>query len=166
MRYWAISVKQPWAALIASGKKTVEVRRWPTAYRGPVLIHAARVPDTREVGWSRLPEDVRELAKLSGGIIGLGVLADCKPYTNLDSFSADQAQHWNAPEWFDPRGLYGLAIRDAIALPFRRCPGQVRLFRVELQHVHPENSLVPTPHPRHLGRRSGKSRAPRNPCKE
>lgn len=36
----ALSVRQPWASLIASGRKTVELRSWSTKYRGPVLILA------------------------------------------------------------------------------------------------------------------------------
>jgi hypothetical protein len=33
-----LSVRQPWASLIASGRKTLELRSWTTTYRGPVLI--------------------------------------------------------------------------------------------------------------------------------
>jgi hypothetical protein len=33
-----LSVRQPWASLIASGRKTIELRSWATKYRGPVLI--------------------------------------------------------------------------------------------------------------------------------
>ena len=40
----ALSVRQPWASLIASGKKTIEVRSWRTHYRGPLLICAAKKP--------------------------------------------------------------------------------------------------------------------------
>jgi ASCH domain len=40
----ALSVRQPWASLIASGKKTIEVRSWRTHYRGPLLICAAKQP--------------------------------------------------------------------------------------------------------------------------
>lgn len=36
----ALSIRQPWASLIASGRKTVELRSWTTKYRGPVLILA------------------------------------------------------------------------------------------------------------------------------
>ncbi len=36
----ALSVRQPWASLIESGRKTVELRSWSTRYRGPVLILA------------------------------------------------------------------------------------------------------------------------------
>ncbi len=38
----ALSVKQPWAEFIASGRKTVETRTWRTKYRGPLLICASR----------------------------------------------------------------------------------------------------------------------------
>lgn len=34
----ALSVKQPWAEMILSGKKTIEVRTWKTDYRGDLLI--------------------------------------------------------------------------------------------------------------------------------
>ena len=42
----ALTLWQPWASLIAVGAKTIETRSWSTAYRGPLLIHAAkRRPD-------------------------------------------------------------------------------------------------------------------------
>jgi hypothetical protein len=36
----ALSVRQPWAELIVSGRKSIEVRSWPTVYRGRIWIHA------------------------------------------------------------------------------------------------------------------------------
>ncbi len=41
----ALSVKQPWASLIASGKKTLEVRTWTTNHRGPLVIVASQDAD-------------------------------------------------------------------------------------------------------------------------
>ena len=38
----AISIKQPWAWLIANGYKTVENRKWYTGHRGDILIHASK----------------------------------------------------------------------------------------------------------------------------
>lgn len=38
----AISLWQPWASLVALGAKKFETRSWATAYRGPLLIHAAK----------------------------------------------------------------------------------------------------------------------------
>lgn len=40
----AISLHQPWASLIAQGKKTIETRRWPTSFRGDLLICSTRKP--------------------------------------------------------------------------------------------------------------------------
>ena len=50
--WYALSVKQPWAALLAAGVKTVEVRTWPTGRRGRLLIHAGKVPDERPEAWA------------------------------------------------------------------------------------------------------------------
>lgn len=45
------SLTQPWATLVAAGEKGIETRSWSTAYRGEVLIHAAK----------RFPRECREL---------------------------------------------------------------------------------------------------------
>lgn len=36
-----LSIKQPWASLIAHGLKDIENRSWRTKYRGKFLIHAS-----------------------------------------------------------------------------------------------------------------------------
>jgi hypothetical protein len=38
----ALSLSQPWATLVAIGAKKFETRSWPTTYRGPLAIHAAK----------------------------------------------------------------------------------------------------------------------------
>lgn len=38
----ALTLTQPWATLVAIGAKRIETRSWPTRYRGPVAIHAAK----------------------------------------------------------------------------------------------------------------------------
>ena len=48
----ALSVKQPWAELIASGRKTIEVRSWGTGHRGPLLIVASLNADPDAVAWA------------------------------------------------------------------------------------------------------------------
>ena len=42
----AISVRQPWAFLIADGQKTVEARSWRTDYRGDVLLCTSAKQDS------------------------------------------------------------------------------------------------------------------------
>src|SRR5262249_7000605 len=56
-RMKALSVKQPWITLIASGRKTIEVRSWSTRYRGPLVLVASRGPD-----WNASPALVAENA--------------------------------------------------------------------------------------------------------
>jgi hypothetical protein len=36
----ALTIRQPWASLIALGVKHIETRSWSTRYRGPLAIHA------------------------------------------------------------------------------------------------------------------------------
>lgn len=38
----AISIRQPWAQLILSGKKKIDLRSWSTEYRGPLIVHASK----------------------------------------------------------------------------------------------------------------------------
>lgn len=42
----AISIKNPWAALIAQGLKTIEVRSWRTSHRGQIIIVSSAKPDS------------------------------------------------------------------------------------------------------------------------
>lgn len=127
----ALSVKQPWATLLVHGYKTIEVRRWPTARRGRILIHAARVPDPRPEGWDLVPPELAEAARLSGGIVGTGDLTDCVEYRGPDAFSADQCHHRNPTAWFQEPLLYGFRFRNLTPLPFRPCSGWMRFFPVD-----------------------------------
>ena len=61
--YHALSVKQPWANLIAARLKTVETRTWETRYRGELLIVSSARPPI-------FP---------SGCAVALATLADCRP---------------------------------------------------------------------------------------
>lgn len=40
----AITIRQPYAAWIADGHKSIEVRTWRTSYRGPLLVTASARP--------------------------------------------------------------------------------------------------------------------------
>jgi hypothetical protein len=52
-RIWkAISLKQPWANLVASGKKTIETRKWTTSYRGELVICSSRKPQITPAGYA------------------------------------------------------------------------------------------------------------------
>ena len=49
-----ISLWQPWASLMAHGHKQIETRSWPTSYRGPLLIHAAKRWTAEEADYHRV----------------------------------------------------------------------------------------------------------------
>ena len=129
---YALSIKQPWAALVVQGLKTIEVRRWPTARRGRILIHAARVPDKRPEALNHITPEVRSLAQLQGGIIGAVELTECRPYHDLPTFLVDQALHYNETSWFEPPVLYGFTFARPEVVPFRAYPGWFRFFKVEI----------------------------------
>ena len=69
----AITIKQPYATLIAEGLKEYEFRTWKTKYRGDILIHAGKGVDK---------DAMKRFAHLnleypSGCIIAKATLADC-----------------------------------------------------------------------------------------
>lgn len=132
---YAISLKQPWAALVVHGRKFIEVRRWPTARRGRVLIHAAATADARPEAWRHVPDELQDAARLSGGIIGAVELTGCFTYRLRATFAKDQLLHLNEPAWFVPPVLYGFAFTRPEVLPFRKYPGWVRFFPVKAQPV-------------------------------
>jgi hypothetical protein len=127
---YALSLKQPWAALLASGRKTVEVRRWSTLLRGRVLIHAAKVSDDRGEVWSQVPAELRDAARRVGGIVGAGELKGCITYSSPEEFGADRKRHWNDPSWFQGPVLYGFEFTNLEELPFRPFSGWMRFFQV------------------------------------
>lgn len=109
----AISIKQPWASLIAHGIKDIENRSWkcPQKYIGQrVLIHTSKT--TVKEGWKALTReqlkkvipyknklygDNEELPK--GAIIGSVVIADCVQ---------------NHPSLWAEKGVWNWVLKDAI----------------------------------------------------
>lgn len=129
---YALSLKQPWAALLTAGVKTVEVRTWPTSRRGPVLIHASKRPDERPEAWELVTTPaLKALAAFRGGIVGAGTLTGCIAYTTAVAFAADVSLHRNAPSWYVEAGLFGLTFENLRAVPFLPYPGNTFFFRVE-----------------------------------
>ena len=69
----AITIKQPFASLIAAGIKEYEFRTWKTNYRGEILIHAGRGVDKKAM--SKFSGYGLEYP--SGCIAAKAVLVDC-----------------------------------------------------------------------------------------
>ena len=68
-----ITLKQPWASLVAYGYKKYEFRSWKTNYRGKILIHAGMSLEKDML--ERFKDYNLECSK--GAIIGEALLTDC-----------------------------------------------------------------------------------------
>jgi hypothetical protein len=128
---YALSLKQPWATLLVHGLKTIEVRKWPTARRGRILIHAAKVSDARSQGWAKVPLHLIKEAQLKGGIIGSANLIECVTYASQSAFDADKKLHLNESAWFEGPKMFGFTFADAKCLPFYSFSGWMRFFEVK-----------------------------------
>ncbi|XZO03459.1 MAG: ASCH domain-containing protein [Microcoleus sp.] len=73
--FTAITLHQPWASLVAAGKKHYETRSWPTNYRGPIAIHAGKKleQDQSLLGLLEVPLSSIPL----GAIVAIAELTDC-----------------------------------------------------------------------------------------
>ena len=69
----AITIKQPWATLIAKGYKEYEFRTWKTKYRGDILIHAGKGIDKKAM--ERFKH--LNLEYPVGQIIAKAIITDC-----------------------------------------------------------------------------------------
>lgn len=72
-----ITIKQPFASLIAAGLKEYEFRTWKTNYRGEILIHAGKGIDKDAMK----KFEFLKLEYPTGCIIAKAKLTDCVPVT-------------------------------------------------------------------------------------
>jgi len=111
-RLRALTIRQPWAALIAHDDKRVENRTWGTGWRGQLLIHAAKTADPIE----------RHSDPVTGGevrsaIVATATLTDCHVCDGGCSLWAEPGRfHWV------------LADVHALAVPVP-CRGALGLWR-------------------------------------
>lgn len=102
----AISIKEPWASMILSRKKTIETRTWKTKYRGDILLCASKSPDTI----------------LSGKAFAIAKIIDCLPMVKDDEKYACCELYPKANSWFLTN------IRKIQPFPVK---GQLGLFEVD-----------------------------------
>ncbi len=138
MRYKAISIKQPWANLIAQGTKTIETRKWATNYRGPLLICASQKAMSLEA-YSRIcrPAQVMERPAINlwprGVALCLVDLLGCEVITREHSSARLEADacclvHEGLVVWH-------LGRVRGLKPPLPEVKGSLRLFTVELDRV-------------------------------
>ena len=104
----ALSLRQPWANLIACGKKTIETRTWATDFRGELLIASSKKPSIDPAGCA----------------VAVARLVECRPMTLADERAAMCEVYKNAVAWI---------LRDI--RPIRPFPvtGQLGLFDIPVE---------------------------------
>jgi hypothetical protein len=76
----ALTIWQPWAECIATGAKTIENRRRPFRYRGPLAVHAGLRRDRHAESWPQMRALVGDPAALvTGALVAVADLVDCHP---------------------------------------------------------------------------------------
>jgi hypothetical protein len=114
----AISVKQPWANMIAEGEKTIETRTWATDYRGNILIVSAKQPNIAPAGYA----------------LAIATLEDCRPMSVLDEPAAKSRKVPGAIAWV-------LGNIRKLKKPFP-VQGQLKLFEVDVSGMESFDGAV------------------------
>ncbi|MBR9702279.1 ASCH domain-containing protein, partial [Candidatus Pacearchaeota archaeon] len=95
-------LKQPFAELVISGRKKIEIRKWNTKFRGKFLIHASKNSDREAMerfGFEELP---------CGFIVGEAELIDVKKYIDEKDFEKDKNKHLATRNF----GEYGFILKN------------------------------------------------------
>lgn len=116
----ALSIRQPWAELILSGRKTIETRTWRTSHRGVIAVHAGWIVEEGMCAHYGL--DAAALAR--GGLIGTVEVSDVVDFTP-DTWRALRHRHLVPDD--DPGGRVGWLLvhprRLSRLIPLRGLPG-------------------------------------------
>jgi predicted transcriptional regulator len=122
-----LSLKQPFANLLVSGKKTIELRKWNTKFRVKFLIHASRNLDKKRA--SSLNIDYTKLSQ--GAIIGTAILYDVKEYKSEAEFVKDKNKHYADIKKFGSY-KFGFMVKDAHTFRTQKLySGRLRFFEVQ-----------------------------------
>lgn len=139
----ALSIKQPWAYLIAKGWKDIENRSWKTNYRGRIYIHASM----SKTDMNKMPVlDIEHRMSRAGrtfgeigdfltayyaGDLDFGAIIGEVDIVNCIYRFGDENDNLYSP-WHE-RAMYGFVLTNAVMydkiIPYR---GQLGFFEVEV----------------------------------
>ena len=121
-----LSVSQPFADLIARGRKKIELRSWNTSFRGEFLVHAPLKVRSRDAARLRINGEF-----VTGAVIGMAEIFDVKRYKSKSECKSDYALHFASKEFHGKR--YGFLLRGAkmfrVPIP---CKGRLGFFEQSL----------------------------------
>ena len=121
----ALTVKNPYASLIADGFKTIEVRKKNTHYRGPLLITSSAKP---------VLEGMQ-----SGALVAKVVLAQVKKVSELTE--EEWAQTWIKADRKQYKGQYAYFLNDARKLIEMPVKGNLGIFNL----AFPDDEIIEYP---------------------
>lgn len=122
----ALSIRQPWVELILRGRKTIEVRTWPTQYRGELWLHAGMARDRgllKRFGMSIA--DVR-----FGALVGKCQLVDCIEF-DAGTWETWRDQHLN--EGPIAGRQFAWLLGNAARIEPRVMKGRLGLMKIQLE---------------------------------
>ena len=121
-----LSVSQPFAELIITGKKTIELRKWNTSFRGEFLIHAPIKIKTADCKRLKINDKF-----VTGAIVGKAELYDVKKYNSVKEINQDKNLHFASKDYHNK--AYGFLLKKGrsfrIPIP---CKGQLGFFEFDL----------------------------------
>ena len=128
----ALSLKQPYAWLIANGYLLVDDRTWGTAHRGSILIHASKGLYEQYYDFIKLNTHIPLPSKDKleyGGVVGVAKLVlCCRPGELPAGVSSEQWAHFSGVH----QQYFGFLFEQAIPLPFMPCLGKLGIFEIDL----------------------------------
>jgi len=131
-----LSISQPFADLVISGKKSIELRNWNTNFRGEFLIHAPIKIRTKDCKRLKINKKL-----ITGAIVGKATLYDVKKYNSTKEIMMDQKFH-NASKDFHTK-KFGFILKNAkpfrIPIPWK---GQLGFFEVKLPKTVIKNTDI------------------------
>lgn len=123
----AITIKQPWASLIASGIKKYEFRSWPTKHRGPIYIHAGMTMESKY-----LPLLLSlNLEYPKGAIIAKANLVDCILIDEKFNKKINKEKNIAYSAWTDRVGYYAWVLEDIEVIEPVYVKGKLSLWEYE-----------------------------------
>jgi hypothetical protein len=116
----ALSLRQPWATLIITGRKTIEIRSWrPKKLKLPqsIFIHASKTVDKGILKAFGMPSDLPK-----GALLGEALMVEIIQYHSKAKWLEEMDKHLNRAEWF-AKVLMGLFLETIVNI--------IRQFPVE-----------------------------------
>ena len=133
-----LSVSQPFAELIISGKKTIELRKWNTNFRGEFLIHAPLKIRTEDCKRLKINKKF-----VTGAIIGKAELYEVKKYNSANEVKVDKKFHLASKNFHDR--TFGFMLKNSkpfrIPIPWK---GQLGFFEADLPKTKIKNKEIVT----------------------